>query len=211
MTLDAAEIDLGDAFEPGMGYVALSRVRSLNGLKLMNLNQMALTVHPDILQQDVVFENNSEEVVKYLQAISKKDMEACHQKTLIERFCGGKTKAKSKAKTKTKKEPATPTHVITLGLLKENMSIEAIAEKRDLSVVTIINHIDKLKGSKQIDGNDISHLKSMLTKKVFDIIYTELKKSKDGTLQPIYDKFDGKYSYADIRFVLLFGKSYDDS
>ena len=38
MTLDAAEIDLGDAFEPGMGYVALSRVRRLDGLKLMNLN-----------------------------------------------------------------------------------------------------------------------------------------------------------------------------
>jgi len=204
MTLDTAEIDLGDAFEPGMGYVALSRVRSLNGLKLMNLNQMALTVHPDILQQDIVFKHSSEDLVQYLQALPKKEMTQCHQKTLIERFCAGKTKAKPKAKAKTKKEPATPTHVITLGFLKENISIEAIAEKRGLSVVTIINHIDKLKGSKQVDSTDISHLKTMLTKKVFDIICAELKKSKDGKLQTIYEKFDGKYSYTDIRFVRLF-------
>ncbi len=63
MTLDAAEIDLGDAFEPGMGYVALSRVRSLSGLKLMNLNEMALAVHPKVLQQDKVFKDASAAIV----------------------------------------------------------------------------------------------------------------------------------------------------
>lgn len=94
MTLDAAEIDLGDAFEPGMGYVALSRVRSLNGLKLMNLNQMALTVHPDILQQDVVFKQSSKNLVKYLTQLSKKEITQCHEKTLLKRFCGEKTKTK---------------------------------------------------------------------------------------------------------------------
>jgi ATP-dependent DNA helicase PIF1 len=59
MTLDTAEIDLGDAFEPGMGYVALSRVRSLSGLKLMNLNAMALEVHPKVLEQDKLFKEAS--------------------------------------------------------------------------------------------------------------------------------------------------------
>ena len=48
-------MDLGDTFEPGMGYVALSRVRRLSGLKIMNLNEMALKVHPLILQKDKVF------------------------------------------------------------------------------------------------------------------------------------------------------------
>ena len=44
MTLDAARIDLRKAFVPGMGYVALSRVRSLETLYLHGINQMALQV-----------------------------------------------------------------------------------------------------------------------------------------------------------------------
>jgi ATP-dependent exoDNAse (exonuclease V) alpha subunit len=48
MSLDAAEIDLSRAFTPGMGYVALSRVRSLDGLYLHGINNMALTMHSQI-------------------------------------------------------------------------------------------------------------------------------------------------------------------
>ncbi len=44
MTLDAARIDLSKAFVPGMGYVALSRVRRLEHLSLAGLNRMALVV-----------------------------------------------------------------------------------------------------------------------------------------------------------------------
>lgn len=52
MSLDAAEIDLSQAFTPGMGYVALSRVRSLDGVFLHGLNQTALLLHPDIYEFD---------------------------------------------------------------------------------------------------------------------------------------------------------------
>ena len=52
MSLDAAEIDLSKTFTPGMGYVALSRVRSLDGLYLRGLNAMALQLHPDIHDLD---------------------------------------------------------------------------------------------------------------------------------------------------------------
>ena len=38
MSLDAAEIDLSRSFEPGMGYVALSRVRSIEGLYIRGIN-----------------------------------------------------------------------------------------------------------------------------------------------------------------------------
>lgn len=44
MTLDGARIDLRKAFVEGMGYVALSRVRSLETLHLVGINQMALRV-----------------------------------------------------------------------------------------------------------------------------------------------------------------------
>jgi ATP-dependent DNA helicase PIF1 len=48
MSLDAAVVDLSRSFTPGMGYVALSRVRSLNGLYLLGINNIALLLHPDI-------------------------------------------------------------------------------------------------------------------------------------------------------------------
>ncbi len=55
MTLDAAKIDLRRAFVEGMGYVALSRVRSLENLSLVGINQMALRVSEDALTIDDQF------------------------------------------------------------------------------------------------------------------------------------------------------------
>lgn len=52
MTLDAARIDLRRAFIEGMGYVALSRVRGLDTLSLVGINQMALRVSPQALEID---------------------------------------------------------------------------------------------------------------------------------------------------------------
>lgn len=52
LSLDAAIIDLSQAFTPGMGYVALSRVRSLKGLYLVGLNEQALEMHEDIAKFD---------------------------------------------------------------------------------------------------------------------------------------------------------------
>ena len=62
MTLDAAEIDLSGAFEEGMGYVALSRVRTLGGIKLLGLNDIALKVRQEILEFDAELRTRSEEV-----------------------------------------------------------------------------------------------------------------------------------------------------
>lgn len=52
MSLDAAEIDLSKSFTPGMGYVALSRVRSLDGVYLAGMNRLALELHPAIFEVD---------------------------------------------------------------------------------------------------------------------------------------------------------------
>src|SRR6202044_1996326 len=93
MTLDAAEIDLGDAFEPGMGYVALSRVRSLNGLKLMNLNEMALKVHHKIFKYDQVLKDCSAASVQYLQTVSEIEKTKSHNE-IIKTFASRKTKVK---------------------------------------------------------------------------------------------------------------------
>lgn len=60
MSLDTATMDLGKAFEYGQGYVALSRVRSLEGLYLEGLNEMALMMHPEVVKKDGMFRSISE-------------------------------------------------------------------------------------------------------------------------------------------------------
>jgi len=52
MTLDYAEIDLSRAFTYGLGYVALSRVRSLEGLSLLGYNEMSLMVSDEAKDLD---------------------------------------------------------------------------------------------------------------------------------------------------------------
>jgi ATP-dependent exoDNAse (exonuclease V) alpha subunit len=55
MTLDAAKINLANVFEPGMGYVALSRVKTLDSLSISGLSSKAFFVHPEVLEKDKDF------------------------------------------------------------------------------------------------------------------------------------------------------------
>lgn len=70
MSLDCAEIDLSKAFSDGMGYVALSRVRSLAGIKLIGLNTQALRVNDEVIVHDEIFRKKSEKVRAELKALS---------------------------------------------------------------------------------------------------------------------------------------------
>jgi ATP-dependent DNA helicase PIF1 len=71
MTLDAARIDLSRAFVEGMGYVALSRVRSIEHLELNGLNGMALRVSPEAMQIDAELRQRSETALKEFADIIK--------------------------------------------------------------------------------------------------------------------------------------------
>ncbi len=59
MTLDSAFVDLSKTFEPGMGYVALSRLKSLESLYLKGFNALALTMHPEALIIDQKLQRES--------------------------------------------------------------------------------------------------------------------------------------------------------
>ena len=48
MTLDRVETSLHRAFDHGMVYVALSRVRSLAGLRLQGFDPARVTAHPAV-------------------------------------------------------------------------------------------------------------------------------------------------------------------
>lgn len=60
MSLDAAIIDLGAAFEYGQGYVAISRVRTLSGLYLERIGDRALMLHPSVVEKDREFQKRSD-------------------------------------------------------------------------------------------------------------------------------------------------------
>jgi len=63
MTLDAAILDLGKTFEKGQGYVALSRLRSIENLKLMNFNTRSLEVDRLAFKADTRFKELSQELM----------------------------------------------------------------------------------------------------------------------------------------------------
>ncbi|MEX0668418.1 MAG: HRDC domain-containing protein [Candidatus Saccharimonadales bacterium] len=78
MSLDSAEIDLSRAFTPGMGYVALSRLRSIEGLYLRGINQTALRVHEEISNLDTQLQQLSKLAIKSLDGISKSKLKDMH-------------------------------------------------------------------------------------------------------------------------------------
>ncbi len=80
MTLDAARIDLRKAFVEGMGYVALSRVRSLDTLSLAGINRMSLKVSSDALAINQQLQAASLEAVKAHAKLEKLATKALKQK-----------------------------------------------------------------------------------------------------------------------------------
>lgn len=61
MTLDAARIDLSNTFVEGLGYVALSRVRSIKDLSITGINNKAIRVNPIALNLEKGLQELSEQ------------------------------------------------------------------------------------------------------------------------------------------------------
>ncbi len=88
MTLDAAQVDLSRCFEKGMGYVALSRVRSLEGLRVLAFNDLALKVDEETLTFDQELKKSSMEALLELNSSPKRIIEEIEnlEKSSIEKI-----------------------------------------------------------------------------------------------------------------------------
>jgi len=95
MTLDAAELDLSRTFEPGQGYVALSRLRDLKRLRLLNFNEVALKVDGLAMKADARFQELAHELEESINLDELKE----ESKTFI-RDSGGRVLTKLPPKEK---------------------------------------------------------------------------------------------------------------
>jgi len=82
MSLDAAIIDLSQAFEFGQGYVAISRVRSLSGLFLEGFNERALELHPKVAAADRHFRAYSDAARKKFASLPQSEKETLEKNFL---------------------------------------------------------------------------------------------------------------------------------
>lgn len=200
MSLDAMEVDLSKSFVKGMGYVALSRVRTLEGVNLLGFNQMSLEVSPEVLKMDQDFRDRSTDAVEDLKEMSREDvLEA--QKVWLK-----KIEPEEKVRIKKKeKETKLSTHEITRLLLEKETPLSKIAKERGLKEETIISHIEDLRMEKRCP--DIDYLKRELKRSELEEITEAFEACDTASLGPVYNyllKKKKKPSYLKIRIARLF-------
>ncbi len=200
MSLDAMEVDLSKAFAKGMGYVALSRVRSLGGMKLLGFNDMSLEVDPEVLEMDKNFRDKSIDAVNDLKEMSREDIVEAQSIWMKKIEPEEKIKIKKK-----EKELKVPTQEITRRMLEHETSLKEIAEARGVKEETILSHIEDL----QTENNcpDIDYLKRELKRSELDDIISAFRKTDTTTLSPVYNlllKQKKKPTYQKIRLARLF-------
>jgi len=195
MSLDIAEVDLSKSFERGMGYVALSRVRSLEGLFLKGLNEMALRINEEVLEFDNKFKDLSKTNSFHIKTMGEEKLNKMHQ-DFAQKIKGEKPKEK---KLDTISE--------TKKMLDEGISAKNIAKERGLKLGTILDHIEKIK---EADPKyNIYNLQNSISKTKFKEIYNAFHKigvseGERYKLAPVKELLGPKYSYDDLRLVRLF-------
>ncbi len=188
LSLDVAEVDLSKAFTPGMGYVALSRVRSLRGLSLKGFNEMALVVDDEVLKFDCRLREMSDAAEAELKALPADERLKKQQEFVGAYLYGSEKKSKKKRvsnKLKTKE------------MLLQKMSLAEIAKAQNFREGTIIGHIESL--LEQGEKIDIAYLLPAAQ---------ELKKIQAGfahcgyeKLKPVFEHLQGEYHYDELKLA----------
>jgi len=202
MSLDAIEVDLSKSFERGMGYVALSRVRSLEGLTLLGLNEMAVQVRGEVLDFDEELRKISNKHLAEMLALSdlerKEKQKKFLQKISPERTATGRVKKKKVS-----------TYEETRTYLESGMNLNEIANAKGTKIGTVLDHLEKLLN--EDPKLDIRHLESEISLnkfkkiyKAFNDIYGDNRELRLTPVMKILEKEGGSYLFEDLRLVRLF-------
>ena len=213
MTLEAAEINLSHTFEKGQGYVALSRLKSINGLRLLGFNDQALELDSLAIKADRRFQELSTEA-----EVHYANIDVTKQHHAFIRHCGGtlntteiERNEKKIAKSGAKANYANATLDETRELFVNGYEIQDIAVERSLTPATIINHLAKLQREQGLDIS-VANPGEEVVEQVRKIYKKLLKRqdaqnfSEDGNikLRPIVEMTSPKMGYDQVRLALLF-------
>jgi len=97
-----------------------------------------------------------------------------------------------------KKEKKDSTYKKTLELFENGISVEEIAERRNISQTTVISHLAKL----YVDGHNLDLSQFVSEKEINKIQKAQIELEKPNALKPYFDYFEEKMSYDKIRFGL---------
>jgi ATP-dependent DNA helicase PIF1 len=206
MSLDAAEIDLRNAFTYGQGYVALSRVRTLGGMKIIGLNAQALLVDPRVIHKDEHFKSDSEDAEYAFNEMDHEEIEKMQKNFVM--ASGGKwfegiVGKRSISVESIQKES---TYAQTKALILKNMNAHDIARERKMALSTIWSHVEKLIDDKEIGRESVERLipSSISWNDVYPHISSAFKKHGTEKLKPVYEELGEKYDYDLIRIGRVF-------
>ncbi len=215
MSLDAAEIDLRNAFVKGMGYVALSRVRTIDGLSLVGINNLALEIDDEVQRVDLEFRELSddncelaetlttpsdEEIARLLDGASRREAQ---QKSGLRSGQRSETKERiSRKKLVTRKQPTEKeekrkSHLITRDLLLQGKTPKEIATLRELTDVTVIDHIEQCV-TEGLSVN-VSLLESLLPPSRLLAVAYAIEAEGDERLSPIKQALPDDFTWDEVR------------
>ena len=199
MSMDAAAMDLSRAFEYGQGYVALSRVRTLQGLRLLGWSEGAMQVHPEVLKIDRSFREQSEGARRAFEALeASAELEGMQERFI--KASGGSIIASAPDAPRT---PKKSTYDETLTLVKEGKSLGEIIASRSLTFGTICDHLEKLREGGLITSEEIDALLPDTLRTALPKIRAAFGEGEDKKLAPAFGKLKGKYSYDELKLARL--------
>ncbi|HMT01064.1 MAG TPA: AAA family ATPase [Candidatus Absconditabacterales bacterium] len=213
MTLDSAEIDLSKSFESGQSYVALSRIKSLDGLTLLGLNPAGLSAHPLVVRADNYFQQQSQVLQQFFSDLSDQEMLGRHEDFVSKnggKFAPNASKTSTKKSIKSGKKSKANTLFQTAELVSQGKTLSEIITIRGIAQTTILDHLSKIKILyPHISLKKFKPASSQLTL-IKKVIKSAEKNSKNFNefghlkLKPLYDLLGGKISYEEIKLALLF-------
>lgn len=206
MSLDAAEIDLSKAFVYGQGYVALSRVRSLAGMKIIGMHPNALMVDPKIVEQDKRFHQESEAVEDAFIEMEDKEVLEMHERFVVAH--GGKVPSGDEVgvvRSGAQRVKAESTYAVTKDMLLQGRSIHDMAVARNLTDTTIWTHIERLVDDGEVSAEDIKHLEptDIDWGDARLVLFAAMDKYGTEKLKPVYEGAGEKYDYVLVRLARM--------